>query len=354
MLRLEELWTAPEAPSVILYGHRRMGKTSILKNLGARFSHHSHIIDFNMQLRKSIKSTGQLIYSLALACYDRLTPEQKIALGQPTSNDFSDEDFNITFIHFLERLNKQLQNQRLLITVDEFEIIEDGIKKGYFDPNLLDFWRGIIQTYPWFIMAFAGLHNLEEMCHDYWHPLFGSVTAIPISFLTHGAARQLIIQPNPDFPLNYDVDAIEQIIQLTGGQPYLVQLICHALVSRFNRQTFEEGAERERRFSLEDVQAVIESKALFRDGNAYFAGVWAQSTVDQVQPVILKTLAPAPDGLTVAQLAAQTHLSDQALMHALKVLKNHDVLKKQGDRLIYTVILMQRWVREIIMQRTMV
>ncbi len=354
MLRLEELWRAHEAPSVILYGHRRMGKTSILKNLGARFSPHSHIVDFNMQLRKSIKSTGQLIYSLALACYDRLTPEQQLALGQPTSNDFSDDDFNITFIHFLERLNQQLQNERLLITVDEFEIIEDGIKKGYFDPNLLAFWRGIIQTYPWFIMAFAGLHNLEEMCHDYWHPLFGSVTAIPISFLTHGAARQLIIQPNPDFPLDYDADAIDKIIQLTGGQPYLVQLICHALVSRFNRQTFEEGAERERRFTLTDVQAVIESKALFRDGNAYFAGVWAQSTVDQVQPVILKTLAPAPDGLTVAQLAAQTHLSDQALMHALKVLKNHDVLKKQGDRLIYTVILMQRWVREIIMQRTMV
>ena len=354
MLRLEELWRAHEAPSVILYGHRRMGKTSILKNLGARFSPHSHIVDFNMQLRKSIKSTGQLIYSLALACYDRLTPEQQLALGQPTSNDFSDDDFNITFIHFLERLNQQLQNQRLLITVDEFEIIEDGIKKGYFDPNLLAFWRGIIQTYPWFIMAFAGLHNLEEMCHDYWHPLFGSVTAIPISFLTHGAARQLIIQPNPDFPLDYDADAIENIIQLSGGQPYLVQLICHALVSRFNRQTFEEGAERERRFSLSDVQAVIESKALFRDGNAYFAGVWAQATVDDVQPVILKTLAATPDGLTVVELAAETHLSEQALQQALKVLKNHDVIKKQGDSWVYTVILMQRWVREIVMQRTMV
>ncbi|EDN72098.1 conserved hypothetical protein [Beggiatoa sp. SS] len=131
----------------------------------------------------------------------------------------------------------------------------------------------------------------------------------------------MIIQPNPDFPLDYDAEAIDKIIQLTGGQPYLVQLICHALVSRFNRQTFEEGAERERRFSLSDVQAVIESKALFRDGNAYFAGVWAQATVDDVQPLILKRLAPAPDGLTVVELAVQTHLSDHALQHALKVLK---------------------------------
>jgi hypothetical protein len=257
-----------------------------------------------------------------LACYDRLTPAQQRALEKPSKNDFSDDDFEISFIHFLEQLNKQLHNQRLLVTVDEFEIIEAGIDKGYFDPNLLDFWRGIIQEYPWFIMAFAGLHNLEEMRHEYWHPLFGSITAIPVSFLTPGAARQLITQPDPDFPLDYEADAIEEIIHLT----------------------FEQGAEREQRFSLSDVQAVIESKELFRDGNAYFAGVWDQTT-DNAQHV-LKTLALASDGLTVAELATQ--LPNSELTEALKELERHDVIKKQGEKFIYTVALMQRWVREIV------
>jgi hypothetical protein len=346
MLRLEELWRADKPPSVILYGHRRMGKTSILQNLGTRFGQHLQIIYFNMQLRKSIKSTGMLLYSLALASYDCLSPEQQSALGKPIKTDFSDDTPDITFIHFLEQLKKQLQNQRLLIAIDEFEIIEEGINKGYFAPDFLDFWRGIIQTYPWFVMAFAGLHNLEEMRHDYWHPLFGSITAIRVSFLTKGAARHLITQPDPDFPLDYEADGIDEMIRLTNGQPYLVQLIGHGLVSLFNRQTFEEGKERERRFSLADVHTVIESKEFFRDGHAYFSGVWAQADVDENQVILLKTLAQSENGLIRGELRAQTHLSETEFNDALKMLEQHDVVANKDDKIIYTVELMRRWVLE--------
>ncbi|HDN27102.1 MAG TPA: ATP-binding protein [Thioploca sp.] len=343
--RLEELWTVPKPPSVILYGHRRMGKTSILQNLGTRFGNQSQIIDFNMQRVGFVKDTSKLLYNLALTCYDSLAPEQQSALGEPTA--FSEDDPYNAFDRFLKKWDKHRQNQRLLVTVDEFELIEKGINAGRLDPNLLDFWRATIQTYPWFIMAFAGLHNLEEMRHDYWHPLFCSFKPIIVSFLGEDAAQQLITQPDPDFPLDYDTDAINEIINLTRGQPYLVQLICHSLVSRFNRQTFEEGVERERRFTLHDVRAVIESKEFFRDGNAYFAGVWVQAeSADNAQQTIMKTLADATDGLTIAELAVQTQLSDNILDHALTVLARHDVVVKQPDKVVYTVELMRRWVRE--------
>ena len=195
-------------------------------------------------------------------------------------------------------------------------------------------------------MAFAGLHNLEEMRHDYWHPLFAGIRAIRVSFLTDGAARQLITQPNPDFPLDYDADAINEIIRLTNGQPYLVQLIGHGLVSLFNRQTFEEGKERERRFSLADVHAVIKSKEFFRDGHAYFSGVWAQAAVDEDQVILLKTLAQYENGLTRGELMAQTQLSEGKLNDALTMLEQHDVVANKDDKIVYTVELMRRWVLE--------
>jgi len=45
--RLEELWTGTgQKPSVVLYGHRRMGKPSILHNLGARFGARTVVVDF--------------------------------------------------------------------------------------------------------------------------------------------------------------------------------------------------------------------------------------------------------------------------------------------------------------------
>ena len=343
-IRLEELWTPEKCPSVILYGHRRMGKTSILKNLGtARFGKHTHIIDFNMQRVGFVKNTGELLYNLALAIYDEMPTNS--TLTEPEYGPFTTQTPYNVFERFLKKLGKQRQNMRLLVTVDEFELLELGINEGRFDAHLLEFWRATIQTYPWFIMAFAGLHNLEEMRHDYWHPLFGSFTAIPVTFLTAGATRQLITQPDPDFPLDYDADALDDIIHLTHGQPYLVQLICHSLVSRFNRQTFEQGVETERRFTSTDVKAVIESTDFFRDGNAYFTGIWAQAkTEDNVQYTLLKTLAKAPDGMTRDELAAQTALSNDKINEALRILKYHDVIDNSEEKRVYTVELMRRWV----------
>ncbi len=355
LLRLEELWSRSEqSPSVVLYGHRRMGKTSILQNLGTgiRFGKQTYIVDFNMQRVGFVPSTGELLYNLAVACYDKLPASVQAVVKEPDLDTFTKQNPYHTFDRFLKQLDKHRQEWRLIVTIDEFELIETGIQEGRLEPHLLDFGRGLIHTYAWFILALAGLHTLEEKCHDYWHPLFGSVTQIPVSFLTAGAAHQLITQPHPDFPIDYDEAAITEIIRLTHGQPYLVQQICHSLVSRFNRQTFEEGMERERRFTLADVQAVITSSEFFRDGNAYFIGVWGQAEEPQplvsseAQPRILKTLAPLDLGMTKAELEAATQLSTQELEEALQVLKRHDVVYEEDGKWRYRVELMRWWVKD--------
>lgn len=205
----------------------------------------------------------------------------------------------------------------------------------------------MIQSYPWFVMAFAGLHTLEEMREDYWHPLFGSVTAIPISFLSPAGARRLITQPTPDFDLDYDEDAIAAIIMLSGRQPYLVQLIGHALVTRFNRQTFEEGRERPRRFSLADVDAVISAPEFYRDGNAYFSGVWAQAAGDPPgQTAVLHALAGCgcATGLPFAALGDAVALPAEELGAALAALERHDIIAQREGHYAFTVELMRRWV----------
>ncbi|MCI0526595.1 MAG: hypothetical protein L0Y56_03965, partial [Nitrospira sp.] len=190
--------------------------------------------------------------------------------------------------------------------------------------------RGLIQTYPWYIMAFAGLHTLQEMTQDYWHPLFGSVKSIPISFLSYEAAWQLITQPTPDFALDYEAEAVERIISLTRGQPYLIQLIGHGLVTRFNRQLFEEGIERERRFSRADVELIINSPEFYREGDAYFAGIWRlaeQGTPGQ--QAILKVLAGHQ--ATTGQLATLTGLSLEQTLAALRTLRRHDVIQQIAE-----------------------
>jgi hypothetical protein len=356
--RLEELWTGSgQKPSVVLYGHRRMGKSSILHNLGARFGTNTIVVDFNMQRVGLVNSTGELLYNLALALLDAQTLRVSKTL-RVLEQDFTAHNPYTAFDRFLRQLDPARGETRFIITVDEFEIIERLIAEGKLEPRLLDFWRGLIQTYPWFVMAFAGLHTLQEMTRDYWHPLYGSVTGIPISFLGHAAAWQLITNPSPDFDLDYDHAAVERIIALTNGQPYLAQLVGHGLVTRFNRQNFEQGVERERRFTLEDVEAVIAAPEFFRDGDAYFMGVWRQALTSEPggQTAVLCALATTSaqpssrlfEGrrpMTTAAIAASAKLTVEETQAALAALARHDVVIEENGGWRFTVELMRRWVQ---------
>jgi hypothetical protein len=342
---LEELWAKEgQCSSAVLFGHRRMGKSSILQNLGDRFGAGTIIVNFNMENYGWAQNNGELLFNLALQLYDSWCDSGHNELAEPDEAQFLNHNPYMAFNRFLTSLNRVVKGERFIITVDEFEIIEEGINEGRFDSYLLRYWRGTFQNYPWFIMAFAGLHNLEEMCKDYWHPLYSSVRSISVSFLSPKAARRLITQPNPNFAVDYDSDAIEQIIKLTNGQPYLVQLICHTLITRFNRQTFEEGIERERRFTVEDVEAVINAPEFYRDGNAYFNGLWVQAETSEPtgQVDILKALSHT--SLSLNAIADKTDLSLEQVQAALETLKRHDVIEQRDEHYVYTVELMRRWV----------
>lgn len=345
--RLEELWRVMEQPpSVVLYGHRRMRKSSILRNLGASLGSQVTVIDFNMQRVGLVANTGELLYNLALALYDGLSRALKTQLREPDEEKFLDSNPYTTFDRFLKQLDQVRAGQRFIIAIDEFELIEVAIKENQLEPRLLDFLRSLIQTYSWFVLIFAGLHTLQEMTENYWNPLFGSVTKIPVSFLSPNAARQLITQPSPDFNLDYDQEAIAKIIQLTGGQPYLIQLIGHTLVTRFNRQTYEEGIQRDRRFSRADVEAIINAPEFYRDGNAYFNGVWVQAEISEPphQTTILEALSHR--SLSLTEIIEQTVLNFNQVQEALSILENHDVVMLQHGQYVYTVELMRRWVAQ--------
>ena len=350
LTRLEELWCKPgQCESVVIYGHRRMGKSSILKNLGVRFGAKTTVVNFDMQLESHVSSTAQLLYDLAIALYDHLPEFQQQAIAEPTEADFASNP-TTTLRRFLTKLDKIRQDWRFIITIDEFETIERKIQEGKLEVALLEFLRGLIYQFQWFILALAGLHTLEEMRRDYWNPLFGTVTAIPISFLTPKAANRLITEPSPDFDIDYERDALDRIIDLTHRQPYLMQLIGRELVTHFNRQTFEEGREGERRFTLSDVEAVVNAPEFYQEGNAYFQGVWKQAEKSQPkgQLAILQQLAQARQPLSIAELVEMTALNCEQVAGATVTLERHDVIAQQDGHYDYNVELMRRWVKAVV------
>ncbi len=349
LTQLESIWgNQKQAMSVVLYGHRRMGKTSILQNLGQRFDEKTIIVDFDMQ-RINVENNHDLLFNLARKIYFAWNEKHPNTLEKPQKLEFLDDGY-LVFDEFLMQLNQVRQNYRFIITVDEFENIEKKIIENKLDASILDYWRSVFQTYQWFIMALAGQHTLEEMTKDYFNALFGSVKAIKVSFLSQESAEKLITKPYQYFELNYNWEAVHYIINLTNGQAYLIQLICHYLVEYFNQEMFDKGKKIEE-ITKQDVEKIISHPEFNLNGSRYFNGVWQQAECKEMtnkmegQTKVLEVLCHK-NSMSFNQLIKATNFDEKKLTQALTALKNHDVIKEESGYYSYTVELMRRWVQQ--------
>jgi len=343
--RLEELWAGSEVPpSVVLFGHRRMGKTSILRNLPGHLGASVHLAYVNLLLLGDAPGgASEVLLALADGAA-RALREAGRAVPEPDPDAFQAHAYR-AFEQYLRAVREGMGEERLILAVDEFEQLEEWMAEGRLPRDFLKVLRGYIQMEPTIAFAFAGLHTLEEMAADYFEPFFASVVPVKVRFLSRGAVLQLLANPSEDFPLDYDPEALEQVWQLTAGQPYLVQLVGHRLVSRFNDLAFERGQKPEPRFTVEDVEAVVGTPEFYQMGRYYFTGVWGQARQDPPgQQAVLRALASYLEGRTWEELVADTGLAEGTLGAAMAALEHHDVVVKEAGPWQYAVELMRRWV----------
>jgi hypothetical protein len=354
--QLEELWLKPgQVDSLVLYGHRRMGKSSILQNLPHRLDPATNwVVDFNLQTVNR-SHTGSLLFDLASKMHDAVLRHPDVQTPATTSAEWTvpeesafHANYQRTFSQWLDRLAPVVAGRRFIIAVDEYELLEEAMAEGSLDAQLTRYLRGVIQTREWFVLALAGLYTLQEQCHNYWHPLFASIKPRKVSFLSPAATRRLLTQPSDDFPLDYTPETLDEIYALTHGQPYLVQLIGQNLVAHYNRQVLDGERQPDQPLSLNDLEAIITSPEFFEDGFPYFSGVWAQAKDSPpCQHPVLYAITAGPASL--AHLAKLTALPVEDVTAALSTLEAHDVitLGTDGDY-SFTVELMRRWVGQLL------
>jgi hypothetical protein len=248
------------------------------------------------------------------------------------------------FQTYLGEVTRALGDRRLVVAFDEFEAIEDAIAKGLLPPDFLGFLRSWSQETAHFTLIFGGLHTLQELTHDYWFPFFVSIRQVHVTFLSPEAARRLVTAPSPDFDVDYEASAVERILELTGRQPYLLNLLCSALIARLNRLVFDEGQDRPSIITETDVDAIL-GEGLLQDAAYYFQGVWGQATPSD--QAVLRAMADQPGPLTRADLASPSGLALADLRSALEHLKAFDVLREDPpDNYRWCVELMRLWVRD--------
>ena len=232
--QLKENLTATSANMiVVLYGQRRSGKTTLLRYLASTSLLEPHIPVFmDMQGETLEFSTGKFVYHVALAISNTLS-RKDIAVQEPPRIDF-ERDPTLTFNTFLDQVQTMLGDRKLIMLIDEFEILERKVREERLDPEMFPYLRSLMQHQRGLNFLLSGTHTLKQLTAEYWAVFFNIARHHRLSNLNEAGAIKLITEPVKE-ALTYDSLAITKIRRLTADQPYLIHLICWSLVGHCNR-----------------------------------------------------------------------------------------------------------------------
>jgi tetratricopeptide (TPR) repeat protein len=343
--RITSLWARPgQRNSLLIHGHRRMGKTSIAQAVKSRChfgdTTESAYLSLEGQTLRHEGDFYQLLASRIWICF-------KDKLDKPDARDFTGKNARNNFDFFLMLLDSFIENRTLVIILDEFEMLYRRLGIALAE-DIIAFLRGQTVTHAWMALALVGLSDLDDMSLSYNSSLLGW-ESIRVSFLDEEQVTNVLANPpqDPNFPLAYTPEALQTIATITYGQPYLVQVIGDRLVQRYNRIMFVEHKEHTGTFDIEDVEAVLKDPGFYSTASAYFEGVWGQAERGLSGEVtLLKELAQHIDGLAINTLQSILQLDPGTFTASFEALERHDVLRREDNRVRFAVPLMSRWIQD--------
>jgi hypothetical protein len=336
--RIEQLLLDRRRPPLLLYGQRRVGKTSLLNNLGRLLP--STMIPLFVDLQgpaSHSKNEAGFFYNLARSMR-RSAAQQELTLPLLTREALADDPFS-RFDEWLDGVEAVLAENVALLLLDEFEVLAEALDNGRLaEAAVLGMFRHLIQHRPRFKVLLSGSHTLDEF--QRWASYLINVQVVHIGYLGAAETRQLVEHPVQDFSLRYEPAAAERVRELTSGHPFLVQLLCAEIVALKNEQP---PAQR-RLARVEDVETAV-AEAL-QHGSFFFADI-EQNQVEQVGREILRLMAGYDEGETTPREVLVAFVpSLMALEEALVALQQRELISAVAGGYRFQVDLVRRWFAE--------
>lgn len=219
---------SPYQNVIVLFGQRRIGKTSVLHQLiqGDERPAGFRPVYFDLQGRAQHR-LDQVLYGLAREI------SRSLGLPPPARDDFADDAyFQYTFLPEVYRI---LAGERLLVLVDEFDVLggEEVLQDAAYN-SLFDYLQDLlIDEQRHLAFVFVVGRRIDELPSRI-KATFKSAQCKRISVLDRTAARRLVTEPATGV-LSYADAAVAQLLDLTTGHPYMLQLVCYELFERMAR-----------------------------------------------------------------------------------------------------------------------
>ncbi|MEW5867713.1 MAG: tetratricopeptide repeat protein [Chloroflexota bacterium] len=320
---------------LVIHGQRRVGKTSILKQLPNRLSERYIPIFLDLQGRTHT-SLDRFLWWMGREIGRVLKKDHGIEIAIPEREAFADDPEKFES-QFLPELRSAIEPRVVLLTFDEFDMLEQAeVKAGLARPLVATLRRMMGSEGLCFIYSIGSSGRKLENMQAAYTDFFKAALYKKVSFLGREETYHLVAEPVAGL-LEYHPQAAQRIYELTFGHPYFTQLVCHELFSRCQKS----GA---RRIDPGDVDAVLDD--VIERGTVNLKFVWDEA--DDLQKWTLAALAQLEGKLEARRLGdflrrQGVRFAEAELNTALLHLQEKDVLDASYA---FVVHLMRIWLQK--------
>jgi photosystem II stability/assembly factor-like uncharacterized protein/tetratricopeptide (TPR) repeat protein len=252
---------------LVIHGQRRVGKTSVLRQLPVRLPSRYIPVFFDLQGRTHT-TLDRFLWWLSREIVRVLKQDHAQIIPLPEKEAFA-HDPDYLESQFLPNLRLLLGDHVLLLTFDEFDCLEEAEIRDSLGRPLVDYLRRLMgQPGLNFIFSIGSSgRKLENMQASYTE-FFKAALYKKISYLKRQDAQNLIAGPVRGV-LEYETAAVGEIFRITSGHPYFTQLICHELFARCLKTEA-------RRVRKDDVMSVLDD--VVERGTVNLKFVWDEAS----------------------------------------------------------------------------
>ena len=327
----QELATeAEQRPALFLFGARRSGKTSVLRQLPDVLGPQVIPAIIDLQSMALTNNATTFLDKLIGQITKNALSYRSIKLPEISRKNLQSDPY-MAFADWLSNVERSIGKKWLLLSFDEYEYFDKIVSDGRVDQRIFQLLRSILQNYSGVTLLFSGAHTFEEL-EPIWSHYLINVRTIKIGQLEEEEARELIERPIEKFPLKYTTAAVQRILSAVNGQPYLLQATCRDLVNIINDQG---------RFSVRVSDVELALISVLTTGSAYFKELWSGPDSDEKQRAVMTEIAKKNGQPLVEEMA---RLIGGPV--AIRTLVNHDVIEKIKDGYCFKVELVRKWVEQ--------
>lgn len=321
---LRELCDSEKGRAILMYGPRRSGKSSLCSMFLKRYVA-LPMWSVHYSLQGDEVSTEEDILRKIMKEITR-SFRRRFQQAIPEWTDYDDEDAQARFRHILEDSLALVPGSRLVLILDEFGGALTAFQRHILEARFFKLWRDLFININQLSLVLVMPTNTYNIFHG--HHISNALSFAheqPLLFLDNESAEHLLTDTLRQQQIAVDIEVTRRALNLSGGNPYFMQLIGMYLVKMLNGNRSQQSVTVD---DMNEILKVIVQENAFNYFDFYHDEVQSEEEMQVLKNIVEITYMNGRDRVSLKNLSSRMHMPAQMLKPILDRMKSGLLLEE--------------------------